>query len=100
MWRKVNGPVAAIQATSTTAGWKPEQAALWKRPTQQGDEQWQLPFIDEDGKCDIDAIEYSQLLGDLEHDLDAARRAQAATHLHDEDLQRGGDIWHISKEQK
>eukprot|EP00959_Pyramimonas_sp_CCMP1952_P033793 709479-Pyramimonas_sp.AAC.1 len=51
MWRKVNGPVAAIQATFIAAGWKPEQAVLWKRPTQQGDEQWQPPFIDGDGKC-------------------------------------------------
>ncbi|CAK0803616.1 unnamed protein product, partial [Prorocentrum cordatum] len=35
-----------------------------------GDEQWQLPFIDDDGKCDIDAIEYTQLLEDLEYDLE------------------------------
>ncbi|CAK0883367.1 unnamed protein product, partial [Prorocentrum cordatum] len=43
------------------------------RPTV-SDEQWQLPFIDDDGKCDIDAIEYTQLLEDLEHDLEMARR--------------------------
>ncbi|CAK0873647.1 unnamed protein product, partial [Prorocentrum cordatum] len=43
------------------------------RPTV-SDEQWQLPFIDGDGKCDIDAIEYTQLLEDLEHDLEMARR--------------------------
>eukprot|EP00959_Pyramimonas_sp_CCMP1952_P334357 7002272-Pyramimonas_sp.AAC.1 len=52
------------------------------------------------GRCDVDAVEYTQLLEDLETDLDTARWKQAATHLHGEDLCTGVDVWQIGREQK
>eukprot|EP00959_Pyramimonas_sp_CCMP1952_P409682 8585996-Pyramimonas_sp.AAC.2 len=90
MWRKVHGPIAAVQATLVLSEWGPTQAGGWHGLEAQGDEGWQFPLIDENGRCDTDAIECAGPLGDLERDFDDAGRRQAATHKHGDDLAEGG----------
>ncbi|CAK0893103.1 unnamed protein product [Prorocentrum cordatum] len=93
-WRKVKGPISAIQAILLDAGWTCPTPTEWSRPPWAGEtytQEWQLPHS---GQADWGDKRYDVYPAELAHEfclsLEGGLWRDAAKHPHGEGLQRGG----------
>ena len=99
-WRRVRGPIGALQATLLDVGWLPVAACEWRRPVGDSFEVWQFPDPPPEEKRSEDVFDFSDLLDDLREDISSSLWGSAASHEFGDGLARGADVIPIRLEMR
>ena len=91
-WRKVRGPIGAVQAILLDLGWLPVSAVEWRRPVGDSWEVWQFPDPPPEEQRSEDVFDFSDLLDDLREDLSSSLWAAASSHPFGDCLSQGADL--------